>query len=261
MTKSSVNICGLALLLCAPPLSSKAAQSSEVSAPHVRGLPPGAVVLEQERLPETAHRSRLLVLWMQDPQRHPKPVDEPYTCPELTRGSYYSAPTRVSLVDGNSGVIINTVRITIRSETVSGGSEKVRGDDSFDIPYRIERGHYRVDGPLDHGEGKPKILDLKDYNDDGRALEFALFSAQTCSDVAVQLIGYSVERDRVIQYPFHSKNDVGDETWFWANNLFAHKRVSRGHWHYTMQFPGATCVFDFRYVPSAEEFLSETSCH
>jgi hypothetical protein len=33
-----------------------------------------------------------------------------------------------------------------------------------------------------------------------------------------------------------------------------------GRWHYTMTFPGATCVFDHRYRPSSEDFLAETSC-
>jgi hypothetical protein len=76
-------------------------------------------------------------------------------------------------------------------------------------------------------------------------VEFALFDAQTCSDVAVQLIGYSVTQDRVIQYPFRSNDEPGDaKPWFWMDNLFAHKPTSRGYWHYTMTLPGSNCIFD-----------------
>jgi hypothetical protein len=111
------------------------------------------------------------------------------------------------------------------------------------------------------GEGKPKIINLKDYNVDGLSLEFALFDAETCSDTAVQLIGYSIGKDRVIQYPFRSMADRADaKPWLWTNNLFAHKPIGRGHWHYTMIFPAATCVFDYRYRPSNEDFLAESSC-
>jgi hypothetical protein len=111
------------------------------------------------------------------------------------------------------------------------------------------------------GEEKPTIIYLKDYNADGRALEFALFDAETCSDVSVQLIGYSVAKDHVIQYPFRSMDGRADaKPWLWADNLFGHEPVSIRHWHYAMTFPGATCVFDYRYRAASEDFLAESSC-
>jgi len=248
-------------LLSVLPAFSQVAKSGRTQRSIV-GLPAGAVVVEVEPLPLTAHADRILVLWMQSPAKHPREMDgEAYTCPERTRGSYYSGPTRISLVNTQSGEIINTVRVTIRSVTESAGNRKEREDDRFDIPYLIKRDLYRVDALGRGREGKPKIIDLKDYNADGRALEFALFNAESCSDVAVQLIGYSTSKDQVVQYAFRSVTDRGDEKpWFWADNLFAHKPVSNGHWHYTMTFPGATCVFDYRYRSANEDFLTETSC-
>jgi hypothetical protein len=253
--------CALVTLLSAHSAFSQVAKSGDPQRSIV-GLPAGAVVVEVEPLPLTAHADRMLVLWMQGPQKHAREMDgEAYTCPERTRGSYYSGPTRISLVNTQSGEIINTVRVTIRSVTESAGNRKEREEDSFDIPYLIERDLYRVDSLGRGREGKPKIIDLKDYNADGRALEFALFNAESCSDVAVQLIGYSTSKDQVVQYVFRSATDRADEKpWFWADNLFAHKPVSKGHWHYTMTFPGATCVFDYRYRSASEDFLTETSC-
>ena len=227
----------------------------------ILGLPAGAVVVETRLLPSSAHAHRQLALWMENPEEHPG--DGLYTCPERTRGSYYSGPTRVSLVNTASGQIINTVRVTVRSvATRPGGKTDDHEEDTFDIPYQIRRDLYRVNLTSVNGEGKPTIIDLKDYNFDGRALEFALFNAQSCEDVAVQLIGYSLPRDRVIQYAFRSSNDpAGAKPWFWADNLFAHKTVAKGHWHYTMPFPGAPCVFDYRYRPLTEDFSAETTCH
>jgi len=239
----------------------QAPKSAKAPEEIILGLPPSAVVVETRVLPSSAHADRMLALWMLNPQKHPRFEGEGYTCPERTRGNYYSGPTRVSLVNAASGEIINTVRVTIRSVTESGGRTEDREEDSFDIPYLIRRDLYRVEVTGAGGEGKPTIIDLKDYNADSRALEFGLFDAESCSDVAVQLIGYSVPHDRVIQYPFRSMEDRDDaKPWFWADNPFAHKPVSRGHWHYTMTFPGATCVFDYRYRPANEDFLVESTC-
>lgn len=252
---------GLALRLVVPAVAGQMAQSDYAPEREIRGLPSDAVTLETQVIPMSAHTDRMLTLWMQNPQKHARGEDE-YTCPERTRGNCYSGPTRVSLVRTSTGEIINTVRVTIKSVIQSGNSKEEREDDSFDIPYLIERILYHVDTPGERGEGKPKIMKLRDYNADGRALEFALFNAETCSDVRVQLIGYSIPRDRVIQYPFRSDDEPADgKPWFWADNLFAHKPVAKGHWHYTMPFPGSTCVFDFRYAQSGEEFLTRATCY
>jgi hypothetical protein len=252
--------CAFAVLLNLQSALGQVAKAAKAERRFV-GLPRGAVVLERQPLPPSAHADRMLALWMLNPQKHSRFEGEGYTCPERTRGNYYSGPTRVSLVNTASGEIINTVPVTIRSVTESGGKREELEKDSFDIPYLIKRDLYRVDAPGRGGEGKPTIIYLRDYNADGRALEFALFDAESCSDVAVQLIGYSVAKDQVIQYPFRSMEDrVDAKPWLWADNLFAHKPVSIRHWHYTMTFPGATCVFDYRYRATSEDFLVESSC-
>lgn len=152
-------------------------------------LADGALVIETQ--PITPNRS--LILWMVRPTKHPRdtPAD-PYTCPEYTRGHYYGGATRVSLVDPQTSRVINTVKIS---------QEPGEGGDEFDIPYNIRSDYYyHVDGVAKETEGKPTVMWLRDYNGDGKALEFALFDARACMGLATTLIGYSERQDKVIQY-------------------------------------------------------------
>src|SRR5882724_6735832 len=76
------------------------------------GLPAGAVVIESKAVPQQWRANRAIILWMVKPKKNPLsygPLE--YTCPDETRGSYYSGPTRVSLVDLQTKKIINTVKI------------------------------------------------------------------------------------------------------------------------------------------------------
>jgi hypothetical protein len=112
------------------------------------GLPEGSVVIERAAIPKTIHKDRELLLWMLSPQKHDRgefSQSNPYMCPERTLGSYYSGPTRISLVDTNSKSTINT--ITIR-QTFS-------AEDSFDVPYRILSDYlYLVPG---HPKGSDEV--------------------------------------------------------------------------------------------------------
>jgi len=76
-------------------------------------LPPGAQVLEERPVPSQVHPNRGLVLWMQEPERHPRESepDEPYTCPEETQGSYWTGPAFVSLVDLKAKKVLDTLAI------------------------------------------------------------------------------------------------------------------------------------------------------
>jgi hypothetical protein len=212
-------------------------------------LPSGSVVIETARLPVSAHPNRAIVLWMEHPASHPDSEPNDYSCPDFTRGAYYSGATRVSLVDTSSGTVINTVHVDeLWTEAPN---------DSFDVPYRISPGLYRVDRPGRHGEGTPTIIDLKDYTGDGRALEFALFDAQNCSVTKTSLIGYSIPQDRVIRYPIHLDEWAGEHnvTVFWLDDLFTHKPVTPGHWHYVKQYnSGDESTYDIRYDTAKEEF-------
>jgi hypothetical protein len=232
-----------------------------ISGESAGALPAGAVVIQKKLLPQSAHAGRMLVLWMEHPEKHERSVElgeeTPYTCPDDTRGSYYTGPTRVSLVDSRSGAIVNTVRIM---EFWAADYEK----DSFDVPYRIRPGSYMVQQPLRKGEGNPDIVNLKDYNGDGAALEFALFDAQNCTVTQTSLVGYSIRQDRVVWYPIRIQEWTGADKppRHWLDDLFTQKPVSPGRWSYKKFYngdPGFETIYDVRYDAAHEEFVGHAT--
>lgn len=222
---------------------------------NIRGLPNDAKVVETRRLVSTAHPNRMFVLWMINPKKNPTnyPSDEMYSCPEQSRGSHYSGPTRVSLVDWRHGKLINTISV------FTGDGEA----DSFDLPYQIRKGYYyRVPAMVKTGiEAKPNLIWLRDYNGDGKALEFALFDAVACMGLQTTLIGYSEKLDRVIQYPVKLEVIEGAKrstrTSAWADYLFNSKPRRPGYWKYEVDYRGRAGTLDkweVRYNPAREQF-------
>lgn len=230
-------------------------------------LPPGAVVIERAAIPSTIHKNRELVLWMLSPQRHDRgefSQSNSYSCPEMTVGSYYSGPTRVSLKDTNSKRLINTV--TIRS---SYGDE-----DSFDIPYRILADYQYIVPGHEHGsEGTPALLALRDLNGDGLPLETAFYQAEACMGLQTTLVGYSPKHDRVIQYEVELKvteqkivegrgianiENPTTETITWVDYLFATLPTRPGRWSYQIDYRGRggpLDSYDVYYDSSREKFV------
>lgn len=214
-------------------------------------LAAGAVIIETQSV--TPNRS--LILWMVRPVKHPRetPAD-PYTCPEYTRGSYYSGPTRVSLADPTTHKIINTIKIA---------PEPGEGGDEFDLPYNIRPDHYyHVEGESKEAEGKPHLMWLKDYNGDGTEWEFALFDAQACMGLATALFGYSERKDKVVQYQTHlvvsdSKGKRSTRTESWTDYLFSEEPASPGSWKYEIDYRGRGGPlekYEVRYDKQSERF-------
>jgi len=210
-------------------------------------LPDGALVIETQ--PVAPNRS--LILWMVRPTKHPRETpDDPYTCPEYTRGSYYRGATRVSLVDPQTHKVINTVKISHEA-------------DEFDLPYNIRSDfYYGVEGVPKETEGKPTIMWLRDYNGDGKAWEFALFDAQACMGLATTLLGYSERQDKVIQYQTHlvvsdSTRKRSTTTQSWTDYLFSKKPTNPGSWKYEIDYRGrggSLDKYEIRYDKQAERF-------
>ena len=221
---------------------------------NIHGLPKGSTIVETRALPSTAHANRSLVLWMINSKRNPRdPLDEVYSCPEYTRGSHYSGATRVSLIDSAAGKIINTVKISADQSE----------EDSFDLPYAIRKGYYyRVPARVKTGfEAKPNLIWLRDYNGDGKPLEFALFDAQACMGLQTTLIGYSAKQDRVIQYSINLEVFEGTKRSStvtpWADYLFSSKPVRPGYWQYEIDYRGRGGSLDkweVRYNAAKEQF-------
>lgn len=244
-----MNIAGT-LLACIALLTLQAPRRTPVD----YGLPKGALVIETKVVNTKAHPNRMLVLWMLKPKTNPRGAsDDVYTCPEETRGSHYSGPTRVSLVDTASRSVINTVKV--RQEY------NAESEDSFDIPYKIHRGYYHVAGVRGQAEGQPTVMWLKDYNGDGRSLEFALFDAQACMGLQTALIGYSERQDKVIQYEtvlaIEEGNKRATETRRWVDYFFGHKPIALRYWKYEVDYRGRGGTLDryeIRYDAAREKF-------
>jgi hypothetical protein len=230
----------------------------------IHGLPKGALVVETRKLASSKHPGRALVLWM----LHPKKVPSDYgsedlvPCPSQTRGSYYSGPTRVSLLNSRTNHVINTVKINEASYT---DDEATNEDNAgtFDVPYAIRKGYYyHVAAPVRRTvEAKPTIMWLNDYNGDGKALEFALFDAPACMGLQTALIGYSEKRDRVIHYPIRLEVIEGGKqsqrNLFWADYLFTKEPIGAGYWKYEIDYTGRGGSLDsweVRYNPATENF-------
>ena len=196
---------------------------------------------------------------MLNPKKNPnghKP-DETYSCPDYTRGSYYSGPTHVSLLDPATNRIINTINVSEDYED---------GADSFDLPYAIRKGYYyRVAATTRRGaEARPTIMWLRDYNGDGKAFEFVLFDAEACMGLQTTLIGYSEKQDRVIQYPI--KLDViegakrSTRVTPWADYVFNKKPLRPGFWKYEIDYRGRAGSLDkweVRYDAARERFAGK----
>ena len=211
----------------------------------------GAVILETQEIKP----NRTLLLWMVRPVKHPRETpSEPYSCPEYTRGNFYSGPTRVSLVDPQAHKVINTIKISSGSDGAG---------DKFDLSYEIRSDYYyHVEGVAKEAEGKPTIMWLKDYNGDGKSWEFALFNAEACMGLATTLIGYSERQDKVIQYQTHltvtnSKGKRSTRTERWMDYLFSKEAQSPGNWKYEVDYQGRGGTLDkyeIQYDSKAERF-------
>jgi hypothetical protein len=125
-----------------------------------------------------------------------------------------------------------------------------------------ENDYYHIKGKPDRiGERKARVLFLKDYNGDGKALEFALFEAHFCMGLATTLIGYSEARDKVIQYPISLEVIEGQnrstDVSRWADYLFAKKPTKRGYWKYEIDYRGRggpLAKYEIRFNAKAERF-------
>jgi hypothetical protein len=205
-------------------------------------FPKSSVVLERKNV--TANRE--LVLWMPNPKKNPRNVaDDVYTCPDQTRGHYYSGVAKVSLIDVQTKKIINTLKIE--------GFE----NETLDLPYLIQPKYYKVVKLDKNKEGKPTLLNLSDYNNDGKPHEFALFDAVACMGLETTLIGYSEKSDKVIQYQTEFKVDDKTSNAFWVDNFFGQKVNNQGVWKYEVDYRGrggALEKYEIRYDKKREIF-------
>lgn len=244
-----------------PPCLVLAVPALAQGVPRPHGLPRAALVIERESLEASGHPDRALVLWMLSPKKVPSLDPYVYACPDETRGSHYSGPTRVSLIDVTTNRVINTVKIALEDD----GNR-----DTFDVPYAIRGNLFyavRDDGNT-QGEREAHILFLKDYNGDGKALEFAMFEKSACMPLETTLVGYSERLDRVVHYPVAFEVIEGENhtrrVSHWAPYLFYKNPIVPGYWKYDIDYRGrggALITYEVRYNPKAERFEGRMIIH
>jgi hypothetical protein len=208
-------------------------------------IPKSAVILGRKNV--TANRQ--IVLWMPNPKKILRDVeDEIYTCPDQTRGHYYSGVGKVSLVNIQTKKTINTIEIITEDEN------------AIDLPYLIKRGYYKIGKADKNKEGKPILLDLKDYNNDGKAQEFALFDAIACMGLETTLIGYSETQDKVIQYQTELETENEKVKIYQVDYLFGQKPNKQGVYKYEIDYRGrggALEKYEVRYDKKREMFYGK----
>jgi hypothetical protein len=169
-----------------------------------------------------------------------------YNCPEYALGSYYSGPTRISLLDTAASRVLNTLKLSYENQ------------DSYDVPYRISpEFYYRVTGPLRQKEGRSELLHLLDYNGDGEALEAAFYSREGCQGLNTTLIGYSKRQDAVIQFRLELTEGRTKSFQKWVDYLFHEKPLSPRRWKYEIDSRargGTLDQYDIRYDSALERF-------
>jgi hypothetical protein len=225
--------------------------------PPYLGLPAGATVLEEAPVPTGAHAHRALILWVMTVNNLPvedgsKLSDEDVGgCPGETIGHGYNAPTRVSLVDTESKRVLNSVAV------------KLDDADEYPVPVWVRPGFaYATRAPLTHGWARPHIFTFKDFNGDGKALEFALYVMESCNGPLTMVMGYSERQDRVIVYDFVlTGNSSGQPATpqRWMYRFAAHEPIAPMHWKYDEWYnSGLSQEWEFRFVPDDEKFEGTT---
>lgn len=120
--------------------------------------------------------SRLLVLWMQHPQRVIRNAEG--GCEAALYGDHWLGPARLSLVNPTTKRVINTVVVRDASEP------------------REDAVHVSIEP-----------FKLRDITGEGVAGQFELFHYVTCGNSATTVLGYSPRLDKAIQY------DIGPRKW------------------------------------------------
>lgn len=241
-----------------PPLANAAILAGKADA-----LPPGARLVETALIPGVPGRAFLL--WMAAPTRSEHPKDQEYTCPDYSRGSCWSGPTRLSVVDVDQGVVRHTLPVV----------DPLERTDAFDLPYAIPAGPefaYSVPQPAGKDRaGRPELLRLRDLTGDGQAREFHLATAGNCMLMLFSVFGYNAEKDEAVQYPVSLTVRQGQAApssaeALWLNFWPLRKDPREPRWRWDVDSRGrGGCLerFDVRFDPQAGRFqgqMTVTEC-
>jgi len=212
-------------------------------------FPENSKIIEFKELNSSGVFDRAIVYWIQNP-RVSIQCESDYDCALSMIGhGQYNGLIKFSLVDTKLKRIINTVDFFF-DELYSDPDGKIAHVkyETMAIPFvsptinsrsalqsRVE---YKVNGGNKSEEGFTEILDIHDYNGDGKKLEFALFEpgGGGCMGTESTLIGYSLKQDKLLWYPINikcmekdNKNNIVTEQlkYYWLGYTFTYKFANK----------------------------------
>jgi hypothetical protein len=195
-------------------------------------LPPDAKIIETVSLNVGAGKARVLVLWMEHPERVVWRDDPGSFCVRQVYGDHWVGQARLSLVDSAKSRLVNTVEI---QPSYSQPGDNERG---FEVPFWVPTAHYHVPRPDAKGEGKPVIMMLRDLTGEGVAGQFVLFDYINCGGASSSVFGYSPRSERAVQYSVEViTNDEKPKITLWAMEIFETRRIRPNQWDFTWE-PG-----------------------
>ena len=178
-------------------------------------LPPGARILDTADISKIARKPRLMVFWMQSPERVDE-GDNPWCGAQVYGRIHVSGPARLSLVDPKSRKLINTVLVP---KTYADGGDSI----TIPLEYRDDEpgAAYNMRGRSPNGEGRPAILELEDLVGNGVAADFLLTEYESCATKLRAVFGYDSRSDRVVHYQFeeHFRDKNRIEMHDWMRNI------------------------------------------
>ena len=203
----------------------------------IKFLPNNSTIIDFCSLPLKNNLNRAIILYVTNPVKYEKKIDELYSCPDRAEGTLgYRGTVRVALIDTQNGALINTLDAGSSPFVVTTIPIEIPVD-CWELPYDTNRIIIKDGVKI----LKNPVLYLRDYNGDGRSLEFALSGRGCCSDFChfTSLIGYSETQDKIIQYPVVTTDTgrdckVSTYTDFWPACLFSEDPISPGKWKYRL---------------------------
>jgi hypothetical protein len=212
-------------------------------------FPENSKIIEFKGLYSYGIKDRAIVYWIENP-RVTIQCESDYDCSlSLIGHGQYGGLIKFSLLDTKIKKIINTIDFYYE-EFYSNPDGKIihQKYETMTIPFvspthktqmaMESRVEFKVRGGDQRNEGYTEILDIHDYNGDGKKLEFAIFypGSGGCMGTESTLIGYSQKQDRLIWYPLYIKSIDLDEKhniqtnqskYYWLGYTFTHKFINK----------------------------------
>jgi hypothetical protein len=221
------------------------------------------VVIDSVVIEDIKIKNRALILFMKDCKYFESNAEKQdyYTCPEISRGNYYSGKAYLSLVDTDLKKVVQTIKIPgIKYQKADGKIE----EKNIDLPIKIRPGNlYPVNNFKSFFQDEtPVVLDLKDFIGDGNKTQFVLFDAIDCAEIDTLLAGYDCEDDKILVYPVELQINKNQGIGYWMDRFYLQQSTKKHVWNYSLNYKhrgGCIDKYNIEYIPAQKSFLGNLS--